>query len=78
MCVHSHADSQKSSGAFFHDIGIGKCRKQSSRRRNALRASEGVRPTDVMVNTTALAAFHRMDASIHGENMPVHLDYGSP
>lgn len=35
------------------------------------------RTTDVMVNTTALAAFHRMDASIHGENMPVHLDYGS-
>ena len=53
MCVHSHADSQKSSGAFFHDIGIGKCRKQSSRRRNALRASEGVRPTDVMVNGVA-------------------------
>lgn len=51
MCVHSHADAPESSGAFFHDIGIGKCRKQSSRRRNALRASEGVRPTDVMVNS---------------------------
>lgn len=78
MSVHSHAAAQKSSGAFFSVWDRERCRKSAGRGRNALRASEAVRATDVMVNTTALAAFHRMDASIHGENMPVHLDYGSP
>lgn len=51
MCVHSHADAPESSGAFFHDIGTGKCRKQAGRPRNALRLSERVRATDVMVNS---------------------------
>ena len=50
MCVHSHADAPESSGAFFHDIGTGKCRKQAGRPRNALRASQAVHATDVMVN----------------------------
>lgn len=50
MCVHSHADAPESSGAFFHDIGTGKCRKQAGRPRNALRASQAVLITDVMVN----------------------------
>lgn len=53
MCVHSHADASESSGAFFHDIGTGKCRKQAGRPRNALRLSERVRATDVMVNGVA-------------------------
>jgi len=75
--VHRHAATQKSSGAFFHDMDRERCRKQAGGRINALSAFEAVRATDVMVNTNALAAFHRMDASIHGENMPVHLDYGS-
>ena len=51
--MHSHADAQKSSGAFFHDQDREMCRKQSSRLRNALSASEGVRATDVMVNGLA-------------------------
>lgn len=50
MCVHSHADAPESSGAFFHDIGIGKCRKQAGRLRNGLRLSERVHATDVMLN----------------------------
>ena len=49
--MHSHAGAQKLSGAFFHDIGTGKCRKQAGRPRNALRLSERVRATDVMVNS---------------------------
>lgn len=53
MCVHSHADAPESSGAFFHDIGTGKCRKQAGRPRNALRASQAVHATDVMVNGVA-------------------------
>ena len=77
MSVHSHAAAQKSSGAFFSVWDRERCRKSAGRGRNAFRPSEAVLITDVMVNTTALAAFHRMDASIHGENMPVHLDYGS-
>jgi hypothetical protein len=48
--VHSHADAQKSSGAFFHDMDRERCRKRRGRGRNALRASQGVRATDVMVN----------------------------
>lgn len=49
-CVHSHAGAQKSSGAFFHDMDRERCRKRRGRGRNALRASAGVRPRDVMVN----------------------------
>ncbi len=48
--MHSHADAQKSSGAFFHDMDRERCRKQAGRPRNALRLSERVRATDVMVN----------------------------
>lgn len=48
--MHSHADAQKSSGAFFHDMDRERCRKQAGGRRNALRASEMVHATDVMVN----------------------------
>ncbi len=43
MFVHSHADAQKSSGAFFHDMDRERCRKRRGRGRNALRASQGVR-----------------------------------
>lgn len=50
MFVHSHADAQKSSGAFFHDMDRERCRKRRGRGRNALRASQGVRARDVMVN----------------------------
>ena len=52
--VHSHAVAQKSSGAIFHDMAVGKCRKRPSGRRNALRASAVVRPRDVMVNMDAI------------------------
>ncbi|WP_216360452.1 hypothetical protein, partial [Klebsiella pneumoniae] len=48
--VHSHAVAQKSSGAFFRGLGKERCRKQAGGRRRALRASEAVQTTDVMVN----------------------------
>lgn len=51
--MHSHADAKKSSGAFFHDMDRERCRKSAGGRRNALRASEMVRATDVMVNGVA-------------------------
>ena len=48
--VNSHADAQKSSGAFFRGWCGERCRKRLSGRRNALRASQAVQTTDVMVN----------------------------
>ncbi|MCS4421695.1 hypothetical protein, partial [Klebsiella quasipneumoniae] len=48
--VHSHAGTQKSSGAFFLDMGTERCMFQAGGLRNALRAFEAVRPTDVMFN----------------------------
>jgi hypothetical protein len=48
--VHSHAGTQKSSGAFFLDMGTERCMFQAGVLRNALRAPEVVRATDVMVN----------------------------
>lgn len=48
--VHSHARAPESSGPFFHDMDRERCRKRPSGRRMALRASQGVRPRDVMVN----------------------------
>lgn len=50
MSVHNHAAAQKSSGAIFHNIAGEGCRKRPGRARNALRASEAVRGSDVMVN----------------------------
>ena len=50
--VNSHADAQKSSGAFFRGWCGERCRKRLSGRRNALRASQAVQTTDVMVNLT--------------------------
>lgn len=50
-CMNSHAGAPKSSGAFFHDMDRERCRKRRGRDRNALRASAGVRPRDVMVNS---------------------------
>ncbi len=50
MSVHSHAVAPESSGAFFLDMGTERCVFQAGGLRNALRASEAVRPTDVMVN----------------------------
>lgn len=52
--MHSHADAQKSSGAFFHDMDRERCRKRRGRGRNALRASQGVRARGVMVNAPYL------------------------
>lgn len=53
MSVHSHAGAQKSSGPFFHDTDRERCRKRPARGRNALRASQGVRPRDVMFNSAS-------------------------
>ena len=50
--VNSHAGTQKSSGAFFLDMGTERCMFQAGGLRNALRASEAVHATDVMVNLT--------------------------
>lgn len=49
--MHSHADAQKSSGAFFRGWCWERCRKRPARGRNALRASAAVHARDVMVNT---------------------------
>lgn len=51
--MHSHADAKKSSGAFFLDMGTERCMFQAGVLRNALRAPEVVRATDVMVNGVA-------------------------
>ena len=51
-CVHSHAAAPESSGAFFHDMDRERCRKRPAHGRNALRASQGVRASTFMVNTT--------------------------
>jgi len=48
--VHSHAVAPESSGAFFLDMGTERCVFRAGGRRNALRASEAVHATDVMVN----------------------------
>ena len=50
MSVHSHAVAPESSGAFFLDMGTERCVFQAGGLRNALRASEAVHATDVMVN----------------------------
>lgn len=52
--VHSHADVQKSSGAFFRVLDRERCRKRPARVRIALRASQEVRARDVMVNMDAI------------------------
>lgn len=52
--MHSHSGAQKSSGAFFRVLDRGKCRKRPGRVRIALRASQGVRARDVMVNMDAI------------------------
>lgn len=51
--MHSHAVAPESSGAFFLDMGTERCVFQAGGLRNALRASEAVRATDVMVNGVA-------------------------
>ena len=52
--MHSHAVAPESSGAFFLDMGTERCVFQAGGLRNALRASEAVRATDVMVNSSTL------------------------
>ena len=54
MSVHSHAVAPESSGAFFLDMGTERCVFQAGGLRNARRAAEAVRATDVMVNPVAL------------------------
>lgn len=48
--VHSHADAQKSSRAFFHDMDRERCRKRPGRVRIALRGSQEVRASSLMLN----------------------------
>ncbi len=57
MSVHSHAATQKSSGAFFSVWDRERCRKSAGRGRNALRASQSVHATDVMVNYGILVRY---------------------
>ena len=52
--MHSHAVAPESSGAFFLDMGTERGVFQAGGLRNALRASEAVRATDVMVNSSTL------------------------
>ena len=66
MSVHSHAVAPESSGAFFHDMDKEICRKQGGGRRNALRASQAVRATDVMVNARILAVIQIVAAPRRG------------
>ena len=55
MSVHSHAVAPESSGAFFLDMVTERCVFQAGGLRNALRASQAVRATDVMVNCSGSA-----------------------
>lgn len=48
--MHSHAVAPESSGAFFLDMVTERCVFQAGGLRNALRASQAVLITDVMVN----------------------------
>lgn len=66
MSVHSHAVALESSGAFFHDMDKEMFRKQGGGRRNALRASQAVRATDVMVNARILAVIQIVAAPRRG------------
>ncbi len=50
--MHSHAGTQKSSGAFFRVMARERCWKWLTRYRVALRAFQAVPTTDVMVNLT--------------------------
>lgn len=52
--MHRHAGAQKPSGAFFRVLDRERCRKRPGRVRIALRASQGVRARDVMVNMDAI------------------------
>ncbi len=52
--MHSHAVAPESSGAFFLDMGTERCVFQAGGLRNALRASQAVLITDVMVNSSTL------------------------
>ena len=54
MSVHSHAVAPESSGAFFLDMGTERCVFQAGGLRNALRGSEAVHATDVMVNRSEI------------------------
>ena len=54
MSVHSHAVAPESSGAFFLDMVTERCVFQAGGLRNALRASQAVRATDVMVNRSEI------------------------
>ena len=49
--MHSHAGTQKSSGRISAVPGRGKGGFRAGGRRNALRAPEAVRATDVMFNS---------------------------
>lgn len=66
MSVHSHAVAPESSGAFFLDMGTERCVFQAGGLRNALRASEAVRATDVMVNARILAVIQIVAAPRRG------------
>lgn len=58
--MHSHAVAPESSGAFFLDMGTEKCVFQAGGLRNALRASQAVHATDVMVNGVADSSIKKM------------------
>lgn len=64
--VHSHAPAPESSGAFFRVLTGERCRKRPGRGRNALRASQGVRPRDVMVNAKIWAVIQIVAAPRRG------------
>lgn len=58
--MHSHAVAPESSGAFFLDMGTERCVFRAGGLRNALRASEAVHATDVMVNGVADSSIKKM------------------
>lgn len=58
--MHSHAVAPESSGAFFLDMGTERCVFQAGGLRNALRASQAVHATDVMVNGVADSSIKKM------------------
>lgn len=72
--MHSYSLAHKSSGAFFRDYAGERCRKRPARVRMALRASQGVRPSTVMLNS---AWSDNASEFLHQENRASSSEAGS-
>lgn len=66
MSVHIHAAAPELSGAFFLDMGTERYAFQAGGLRNAMRGSQAVLITDVMVNARILAVIQIVAAPRRG------------